>query len=188
MKPFLALIISSLILISNTRSEETVYIGPKLCNGGNSKMSYNTKGNNNDQFAVSGYKDINTLINDMQHDKSTKQNNPNKLEYIYKLCPNIALNVTNKPITPMLSNTTIQCGNRGKLNNCKIYGGNVHVFFPTNVIVTNVTFRGIAFEHNDDISIRAWSNFSSYAFFLNCHWKVSIDSFIKLRNKREKKS
>lgn len=174
-------------------------IGPKVCNSSIShdiiKTTYNnvnTKGNDNNNntsanqlfVEVLGYNDMKILINDMQYEYESSSINKsnseskNKLEYVYKLCPNTIFSMSSntKPISisPLLSNTKIQCGNEGDVNdNCTINGGATHVYFPTNVIVTNVTFNGITFMNNNDISIRAWSNFSSYAFFLDCHWKFN---------------
>jgi len=147
------------------------YVGPKICPG---------------NVGVSGYTSTNILHYDMIHEAQafTKlfdylTEEQQKEEHVYILCPDTTFNFGTgfdagdeqevMPLTPLLSNTIIQCGADGLLSeSCVLKGGLVQVHFFDFFITEYVFFEGLTFTDNKGVVVFAGGNSYSSATFQNC--------------------
>ena len=155
----------------------------------NSDVSLYLDAMNNNSTAIeesmpSCYDNLKTLNSDMYTEALTQLNENDNAdqEHIYIICPNTIINIPDKPsedelaLIPTLSNTKIQCGENGDMDNrCIVNGGIYQVLFHPKIVVQNVKFIGLQFVNNaNGVSVAGWGHPLSSAFFYNCRWFVSL--------------
>lgn len=145
-------------------------------------ISSNSTTNNKESFS-SCYSNLKSLNHDMYMAalmKSNENDNEDE-EHIYIICPNTIFKIPNTPsedelaLIPTLSNTKVQCGENGDMNNRCIINGGIHqVLFHPKIVVQNVYFIGLQFVNNiKGVSVAGWGHPLSSAFFYDCRWFVS---------------
>jgi len=121
---------------------------------------------------------IESLKQDMTADYMKSADSP-KEKYVYVLCPDTVFDLSgmtaSNTTTILLSNTEIRCGIDGSSsNNCLFYGGEHHMVFHPDVIVSDVLIEGIKFTRSKSTSIIAWGKPQSTATFRDCHWEENF--------------
>jgi len=89
---------------------------------------------------------------------------------------------SSEALVPTMDNTTIKCGLDGKReDNCVIFGGVFQVLLHPVLQVENVTLSGFTMTNARGVSVAAWGNPLSSAFFQDCAWQFnSIYSLLEL--------
>jgi len=111
--------------------------------------------------------------------------------FFFTLCPDTIF--SDDYVFPLLNDTWIICGRDGNSsNNCTLNNETHVVILPHeyNETVTppleQVNFFGLTMTESKDISVAAYGGENAWAYFFDCHWKVSLIIFSVVFLKKER--
>lgn len=96
--------------------------------------------------------------------------------YEFSLCPNTIYDVGEVPLTPILSDTLIVCGDGSEMQGCVFDGGERQVVLRGDIF--NVTILGIEFRNFANASIIGNASVNSTVLLDRCTWRQFMSPFV----------